>query len=255
MADVENKNFADQDYWDNNYRDFKFFPIPDENPVRKWMNDNLENNGGSVFEVGCFPGGYLELFGRKNYVLNGIDLTPEVTNGLPKWLKSLGYKTGNFYRENFLTFKAKEKYDVVCSFGFIEHFSDYRKVVKKQASLVKVGGILVIETPNFRGFVQRYLHWSLDRENYKRHNIDSMRLDEWVKTIRPLGFEIVWEGYIGGFDFWNEDTPKNERQKRRLEKIYINLPKRREQLKHPSALYSPYMGLIARKVGENKVDK
>jgi len=242
-----NKNLVNQDYWDNNYQDLTFFKVPDESVIKQWVNKYIPDSDGDCIEIGTFPGGYLEMFGQKGYRLNGIDLTPRVKEEEAGWLKSLGHKVGEFEQIDFLKFKPNRKYQVVCSFGFIEHFSDYLGILKKQADMVTTGGYLVVEVPNFRGFVQRFLHSFLDRENYERHNIKSMKTSEWVELLEASGFEIVTQGPLGGFDFWHDKQERTARQEKYLGKVMKKLPKWKVRYRRPTNLYSPYLGVIARR--------
>lgn len=59
--------------------------------------------------------------------------------------------------------------DVVSSFGFIEHFTNWREVLAKHAEPVADDGHLIIEAPNFTGAFQRWLHVNFDKANSARH--------------------------------------------------------------------------------------
>lgn len=93
-------------------------------------------------------------------------------------------------------------YDVVCSFGVIEHFADWRTFLERQASLVAPGGRLVVTAPNFRGWLQHGLHRALDRENLERHCLEAMRPDAWAAHLAAQGWEVLEWGGLGRFDFW-----------------------------------------------------
>jgi SAM-dependent methyltransferase len=168
------QTLADQTYWDQSYERYEFRPAPDDNMLLRWIRQSLPPGTGACLEVGCFPGRFLPILGELGYELHGIDLTPRVEQDLPAWLRNQGYRVGRFVKGEFLSWDPGRRYDVVCSFGFIEHFSDWPAVLRSQARLVAKGGYLVVSTPNFRGALQWLLHWSLDRQNLKRHNIWSM---------------------------------------------------------------------------------
>jgi 2-polyprenyl-3-methyl-5-hydroxy-6-metoxy-1,4-benzoquinol methylase len=60
-------------------------------------------------------------------------------------------------------------------FGLIEHFNDTKFIIGEHLKFLKPGGTLFITLPNFKsvnGWVQR----SFDKENYDKHNINSMDL-------------------------------------------------------------------------------
>jgi hypothetical protein len=44
-----------------------------------------------------------------------------------------------------------------------------------------------------------------DYENYKRHNLRSMKLNEWNDVLIANDFEIIYSGYFGGYKLWFEE--------------------------------------------------
>lgn len=245
--DLTNRNLAEQSYWDDAYANHQLTEVLDAGDIVKaWLLKYvppIEN--GTCFEVGCFPGRYLTVLGKLGYELNGLDLTPRVLNDFPIWLKSLGYKTGEFVQKNFLEFSSAKKYDVVCSFGFIEHFTNWEEIFVKHIELVKPGGYLVIETPNFKGLAQRIIHYFLDRENYNRHYLPAMSPKKWSALCRKHGFEIIHSGYIGEFQFWVDKEPTTY-FKRKFFQALIDYYPRLRRLPPEKKMYSPYCGIVAR---------
>ena len=195
--------------------------------------------------VGLHPGRYLGVLGQLGYTVHGIDLTPAVSRMKPG-LDALGLRTGDFHEADFLSFEPGRRYDVVCSFGFIEHFQDWAAVLRKHAALVAPGGQIIIETPNFRGAVQQLFHRWLDAENLKRHNLAAMVPEAWADVLRAEGFTVERAGYFGPFDFWHDSggSGLGRRVGFGLLRLISPLLKR---LPEGSATWSPYAGLIAHK--------
>ena len=248
-----NHNLVEQSYWDDNYEKCNDIIVArEDSPIRQWLTRFFNNAQGTCFEVGCFPGTYLSIFGELGYELYGIDLTPRVETDLPLWLKNRGYKVGKFFQADFLKYNDENKYDIVSSFGFIEHFINWDDILIKQARLVKEGGYLVVQIPNFRGFIQRTLHIFLDKENYNLHNISSMNPDLWANIIRKMDFEIVYYGYFGAFHFWIGKQSRNIIQKASIALIRHLLPFLKK-IPKDRMVYSPYCGLIAKKGRELKL--
>jgi len=244
-----NNRLANQAYWDSINRDYPLQAAGPKDGVWKWLQQTIRSQNitcGRCFEVGCYPGRYLPLFGRQGLELNGIDLTPQVSDKLPAWLRSQGLSVGKFYCEDFEIFDISERYDVVFSIGFIEHFKDWKTVLKKQAKYVAKGGWLIVCVPNFRGVVQRLLHQYLDLENLNRHNLESMKLKRWKQVTDAIGLRHVFSGYFGGFDFWVEKKRRTAFEQNVLKMIARSLPLLR-QLMPDSKLYSPYCGLVAKR--------
>lgn len=235
---------VDQSYWDSSYSELPFAIAPPTDELRKWLENHLSNgNGKTCLEVGCFPGRYLAVLGIMHYELHGVDLTPRVSE-IKNWLEVSGYKTGKFEHADFLQYTSDQKYDLVCSFGFIEHFTNWEEVLIKHAQLVKQGGMIVIETPNFRGFLQNILHRFLDATNYKRHHIPAMQPLRWKAILENQGFEIQRCEYFGKFEFWSDSGERGILGKAGM-KLLSFFRKSLENKKPGSASVSPYCGIIA----------
>jgi 2-polyprenyl-3-methyl-5-hydroxy-6-metoxy-1,4-benzoquinol methylase len=240
-------NLADQSYWDDAYATYKLVKIDGPDVIREWIEQHIpRGEGRRCLEVGCFPGRFLTVFGDLGYELNGLDLTPRVEHEFPEWLKSLGYNTGEFRRIDFFQYEPESEFDIVASFGFIEHFRNWEEVFLLHAEWVAKDGFLVIETPNFRGWFQRAIHLLLDYKNYKRHYVPSMNPKKWEALLAKSGFEIVHAGYIGQFEFWIDEQPTNWLRRKLLSQLLKNY-NRLKAIKPGKKAYAPYCGIIARK--------
>ncbi len=242
-------DFIDQDYWDDSYSGFEFYRVDNDDPVRLWIEEYFRNGSGTCFEVGCFPGRYLGVFGELGYELNGIDLTPRVEHDFAKWLSHRGFKVGSFTQGDFMEIEASKQFDIVCSFGFIEHYTNWDQAIKKHFDWLKPGGFLVLEAPNFRGWFQHFLHQLVDQENLKRHNLDSMVPLQWADLAREAGFEIIQEGYIGTYLFWEDEQERNLIQQLILKGIRLLGRILPSILPKGLPAFAPFCTLIARKPG------
>lgn len=241
-------NLAPPSYWDETYAEFQFPALNLAHPVAKLILKYFSDKAGRVFEAGCFPGNFLAVFGTLGYELNGLDTAARTVPDLVAYLKKQNFKVGHLIKGDFLNFSDERQYDLVCSFGFIEHFLNTEEIILKHEKLVAPDGYLMITTPNFRGGGQRLLHWLLDRENYDRHNIKSMDPTAWKKLLTDSGYEILYCGWFGGIDFWTENHTSNIIMKTILGingKIFWILKK---IIFINSRFYSPFCGLIAHKI-------
>ncbi len=144
-------SIATDKYWEQHWQKNDFAIVSSNHPVRKWVERNIkQGNGLSCLEIGCYPGKFLAIFGEQGYRLNGIDKFEGTDTILKKWLHEKGYAVGEILKEDFLDMKSSlELYDVVCSFGFIEHFENWPEIIKHHTQLVKDRGQVTIEVPNF----------------------------------------------------------------------------------------------------------
>ena len=242
-------NKASLDYWNREYRSYKFHIAKKKDFIRRWIEAHIPavtNKPKTCLEVGCYPGRFISVFGRLGYELHGIDLVDEVEQ-LSDWLTQSGYKVGSFSQCDFNEFKPQRKYDVVCSFGFIEHFTNWEQILTMHASLVADKGILVVEAPNFVGGFQHWLHSRFDEENYARHHIPAMNIEQWAQLLENRGFEISYAGYFGKFRFWTEPQARTIPERLLLRSLRMIQPVLRALLPLDRKMYSPFCGVIARR--------
>jgi SAM-dependent methyltransferase len=180
------------------------------------------------------------------YKISGIDLTDKIeSEELRRFMEVNGWQVEMMRKVNFLEFDTLKRYDIVASFGFIEHFDNWQEILKRHTKYLKDDGILIIEVPNFVGLIQRVYHILFDYENYKRHVISSMEPQKWVKVLGD-DYDIIYSGYFGEFVVW-DNKPKPTIIQKCIRKG-LNIVGRLLKRKLPcSRLYSPLCGMIARK--------
>lgn len=243
------KNLTTLDYWINAQGKLDI-TLNDNNIIENWINNYLINTKiKTSFEIGCYPGKFLTILGKKGIEVNGIDFISDVVK-LEGIFKEKGYNVGEFINTDFTKFKSLKTYDCVMSFGFIEHFLNWEEIMIKQLDLVSENGYVIIEVPNFRGVFQKLPRLIFDYKNYMRHNIDSMDIEKWNIILKNNGFEIISSEYFGGYDLWFENQIKNHT----LIKIrngFINILKKIRNKTHPNyqehSSFSCVMGIIAKR--------
>ncbi|MBL7740060.1 MAG: class I SAM-dependent methyltransferase [Chitinophagaceae bacterium] len=234
-----------QAYWDNSYSGYRYSIANDE--VTKWLDKCIHDKKGTAFEAGCYPGRYLAYLGKKGWQVSGMDLTPRMESDFKEWLLKNDITFGKIEKGDVLEYMkaGNDKYDLVCSFGFIEHFENFTEIIALHDRILTPNGKLIITTPHFRGAVQRFLHSWLDKENLNRHYIPSMNPSLWKKQLESMGYTVIWSGYFGNFDFWADRQKRNLFNKISLKIIY-KLTSLLRWLPD-SRLYSPYCGIVAEK--------
>ncbi len=244
---MTNDVLVQQEYWDQGYAHLEPSLAAEDDPVRTWIESKIPPSSpqGHALEVGCYPGRYLAVLGKLGYTVHGVDLTPGVDK-MPEAFMRMGFNVGEFTRADFLGHDFHRTYDVVCSFGFIEHFTDWGTVLLRHACLVAPGGTLLIETPNFSGPVQGFFHRWLDAENYARHNPAAMDPREWAAVLEANGFVIEQATWMGRFDFWHH-TGGMTRSRRFGFSLLRWLTPLFKRMGDRSRSLSPYAVLVARR--------
>lgn len=211
----------------------------------------------TVLEIGSFPGSYMwyfnHVFGYQPYGVEYVEWCCEASRHYMK-AKNID---ATIYHADFFEFsdsdKIKEKYDVVSSFGFVEHFDDTADVVLRHARLTKKEGHVVIMIPNHSGFYGRLLKW-ISPEKHKIHN-----LMDYERLVQPVldddRLDLVYGGYIGHLGLWNVSLYSSLEKKSPLLRKIVRAPMWcLEQLAHysvPNNKVTSPMACIVVKVKED----
>lgn len=236
---------TEKDYWLKTHTRFE---LPSkEDDIYKWLLKNVESGNGKCIEIGCMPGRYIYVFGKLGYTLNGIDYIEGVDDWLPSHLKKLGFNVGKFEKADFVQWKSDSKYDIVCSFGFIEHFANYRFVMEKMIDMVDDNGLYIMTVPNFKGSIKRIFHKVFDRKCYKRHNMEALDPEEWEKVLKTHNFQIIRCEYFGNHPFWVTITANKIKRNLALLLLKILNYTFGKVVGRGKKNFSAHIGIIARK--------
>lgn len=173
------------------------------------------NPQAEALELGCYPGGFMVyLHKRFGYRVSGLDFVPGSAN-LAASLRAEGIAVGEVLEADVLEITPTPRYDVVASFGFLEHFPDPALVLRRHVEWLRPGGHLVVTVPNFR-WLQWALHRSLDETNLRRHNTAAMHRQLFRRVLPALGVDIVQLDFVGVCGFWYEQDPARSPRQRTM---------------------------------------
>lgn len=189
------------EYWANcklpNEVDYSF---SFERCLARALKENLPAVQGEVLEIGCAPGKWLAFmateFGLKP---NGIEYSEAGMSATVKNFQLLKLTPGRIQTGDFFQIKPDRQFDVVMSFGFIEHFSEVETVIDLHMQWLKPGGTLILGVPNFRG-IYYSLQKLLDRTILDKHNLKIMCPEFFYKLAERNQLEPVVVRYIGSFE-------------------------------------------------------
>jgi cyclopropane fatty-acyl-phospholipid synthase-like methyltransferase len=251
-------NLTDRNYWNKTWKSLEGDNALSsfKNSLRRFFKEEAlffdlikkhlkEDGSKTVIEVGCAPGSFLVAFHKHfKFSVAGVDfadLSETKKNFESNHLT--GYK---LYQADFLKFNPPKKFDVVSSFGFIEHFTDYERVFKKHLQLLKKDGTLILEVPNFN-HLQGFMHRVFDQKNYRRHNTRIMNLKVLGDLCEKHRLRILYLNYYKTIDFWIDKTDNRSFIKRWLVILFhIGSVLVNSLINIPSKNFSPYIVLIAK---------
>lgn len=248
---------TDSGFWDDYWAGCRIpsavdYADPFDRCLAAALKDALAGRKGSVLEVGCAPGKWLAFMAvEMGLTPSGIEYSEAGMAATLKNLKALNVAYGEILCGDFFSIEPEARFDVVMSFGFIEHFNDPDAVIDRHLAWLKPGGTLVLGVPNFRGIygpIQRML----DKAILDAHNLDVMSLDYLGKAAAGRGLEVRFLRYIGSFEPALPIPPRRTRNPLLLAmKLALRVARRIRRLKifdnMNNAIISSYMLMVCEK--------
>lgn len=153
----------------------------------------------SVIEIGAAPGKWLTIFAALGMEVSGIEYSQEGIRYLRDNMSMLGVVPRELIEADFFLIEPRCEFNIVMSFGFVEHFKDVETVILRQSEWLLPGGILIIGVPNFRGLhgiIQRVL----DRAVLDYHNTAIMRRGYFESLSGKHNLRLKSLDFIGSFE-------------------------------------------------------
>lgn len=165
-------------------------------PFRKlddFLSSILESGnttGKRILEIGCGNSVYLSYFAKRfGFLPEGLDYSEYGCNQTRRILERDGVKGIIHLGDLFHPPSALlGRFDVVCSFGVVEHFNDTAGVLKSIEAFLKPGGIMITTIPNLTG-PTGWLQRLMNRPVYDIHKV--MGLNELMEATAKAGMEII----------------------------------------------------------------
>lgn len=203
----------------------------------------------NFLEFGCAPGRWLHYFHQEfGYAVSGIDNAELGVELTKKNLDLLGV-TADIHLGDVLMFNPVKQFDIVGSFGLIEHFDPTDQIIEKHLEVLKPGGWLIIEIPNLFSPFYLNLQKLIDASYIKIHK--PLQLNSFRTLFEKLPLRILSCGYIGVVNLYLLGIAPEQKLAwwivRNCQMVIDKLV-RIFGLKQESSLFSPYMILIAKKV-------
>jgi 2-polyprenyl-3-methyl-5-hydroxy-6-metoxy-1,4-benzoquinol methylase len=182
---TENKDdMAGRDYWDDAWADRSLVvPIdPRDLSLRNYVNLRLHSiferilgtrrEGLKLLEIGCAGSAWLPYFAREyGFEVTGIDYSEVGCQQAREVLERAGV-TGNVLQNDMFDVPdfMKHAFDVVITFGVIEHFADTASCMRTLTSYCKPGGVVISVIPNLQG-ISGLLQKSMNKEVFSLHKV------------------------------------------------------------------------------------
>lgn len=218
-----NEHLTDRNFWESfwNSKTGLIFRIKKDYVFGERLSKAVHDiQAKTAIELGGFPGYYGIYF--KKYLnldttLFDYFISKDIINQL-LIANDLNEDDIHIIEADLFNYQPERQFDMVSSFGLIEHFSDTKDIIFRHIRFLKPGGVLFITLPNFRsinGWVQK----TFDKNNYDKHNINSMDPEFLSSIAGQLGLKEVKACYYGRFSIWLENREQHSVFTRALVKI------------------------------------
>jgi 2-polyprenyl-3-methyl-5-hydroxy-6-metoxy-1,4-benzoquinol methylase len=256
---------VDQFYWDRGWKELGDLPPPID-PRSSKLRDHWKRSfceffeawipkavpeRGRLIEVGCARSVWLPYFAKSwGYQVAGLDSSEIGCRQAEAILKREGVKGTIYHADLFRPpEEVLEAFDVVISFGLVEHFWPTSQVVRALGRFLKPGGIMVTVVPNMSGIVGS-LQRLLNSEVFRMHVVlSACRLR---KAHEEAGLRVEFAGYhmVCNFGVLNAGTRSWGARRAVLALLRgISLGlwflERKGFRQSPGRLLSPYVGCVA----------
>ncbi len=222
ITDSENAILSKKQHWDSIYKHIshkkpRFESYSDHyliNLCRKYIPRNQDSK---FIEIGCAPGHNIVLFNKHfGFQPFGVDYSEKGYELTIKTFIDNRFSPDNIFLNNFLSSEFqecfREHFDVVSSFGFLEHFKDPNDIISKHLNILKPGGYLIITIPNLRG-INGLISEFLNPGITKIHNLNIMDKSNFSVLFNRKDLELAYCGYYGVFTFGLFNTPEGSNKR------------------------------------------
>lgn len=159
----------------------------------------------TIIEVGSAPGlRLIDFHERRGYMPYGVEYSDAGVDVNRRLFAEHGLPAANVIHADFFSAEFQDEYrdrfDIVFSWSFLEHFSDPADVVRKHAAILKPGGTLVVMVPNLRGVYGPMVRF-FRREWLDIHNFEVMERHRYAAFFAEAGLDQLHCDYHGLFSF------------------------------------------------------
>lgn len=248
---MANEKLTTKEYWDNQRQNFVPFTV-ESTEFSKILDKLLPvNSSYQCAEIGAYPGTNLCYLSKKfKYRPVAIEYSG-YANHIEQLFLYNGITDFEIINKDFFDVE-NVKFDVVASFGFVEHFENYEHIIERHFQLLKPGGYIIISVPydgGFQGLLRKLVFTQEQLQIIKStHNRKIMNLKKLRRIVRSFNGKILFSNYILGSRVWFSWDALFVKNTMRFLVYIINVIDRLIGHKVPSSrLYSPMILVVAQK--------
>lgn len=178
-----NRGYPDYDLFTKSFQKYFLFQFK---KLQKYFPD-----GGTLIDVGCGPGMFLNEAKIKGFEVLGVDISAQAVKQARERYR-IKVKLGTLEKINF----GKTKADIITCFQTFEHMAYPLKFLQKAHQILKPSGLMLLTTPDTACFWRKILGKSWFSYRHQEH------LYFWQK--KPLGLALK-KVKFNQIEFFNDD--------------------------------------------------
>jgi 2-polyprenyl-6-hydroxyphenyl methylase/3-demethylubiquinone-9 3-methyltransferase len=195
-------SLTDPDYWAPYWKNIR---LPRTVARNDWVSQELAHKikgyarvgpGAPALEVGCSASAWLPFFQQEwGWRVEGIDYTTSGVVTARRNLDLLGVP-GIIHEADVFDFAPTHagQYDLVFSYGVVEHFTQPVEILRAMYDLLRPGGKVVVVVPHLNG-IGGWLQQRVSQEIFDHHN--PLQPADLRRELGAAGFQQIAVGYIG----------------------------------------------------------
>lgn len=116
----------------------------------EWLREQIPPNGGSLVDVGCGSGQFLEMMASVGYRVHGIDLSERMISEAARRLAALSLPEGRATVEvaDLRAWRPRRAVDGLTALGVLEYLPDDRMFLELATRSVCPGGVIIVSCRN-----------------------------------------------------------------------------------------------------------
>jgi 2-polyprenyl-3-methyl-5-hydroxy-6-metoxy-1,4-benzoquinol methylase len=198
---VLNEKLSSKEYWDEVLQNTKLPILVKNSEYGTWLQDVFfeefisGGNYSTLMEVGAGSSGWLPYLAKKYHLhVSGLDYSEIGCEICKRNLEYQGISYEKVICEDVFNWGSDDTYDIIISFGVIEHFENPERILDICRRHLNKGGLVITVVPNLKGFPGRIVKNFLP-EVYKMHQV--IDLKQLNSVHQMAGFTEIKSNYTG----------------------------------------------------------
>jgi len=162
--------------WDQYYSGRTYALIEKAAGSPSLIDHYLSKESGKIFELGCGGSPFLLRAAMYGWEVGGIDFNAKAVDLICHVLSQRGFMTKNFICNDIFSYNCSQlynQYDLLMSFGFLEHFHTPEIILSKWKRILKHKGKVISIIPNLYS-INSYFFKKYDYKFWSEHTAQFM---------------------------------------------------------------------------------